>query len=102
MSTYTTTSRLWPEDTVEYHLFSSSESSQESLIKLAVECTHYVKLLTKGHIWHYGAFTLSVWAGKEGRHVPINLILQLLKIIFKNHMYIHKWGFLFCVDLNVT
>lgn len=69
MSTTAGAETLWPEDTVEYHLYSSSDTSPDSLTKLAVECTHYVRLFSKGHIWNYSAFVLSVWAGKEGTSV---------------------------------
>ena len=54
---------LWPEDTVEYRLFPLTESHYD-LTKLAVECTHFARAVTRGHLWNYGEFLLRAW--KEG------------------------------------
>ncbi len=58
-------SSLWPEDTVEYRIYTTA--TQDDLTKLAVECTHFAKQRTRGHLWNYGTFALQVWRGEETR-----------------------------------
>ncbi len=54
---------LWPEDTVEYRIYTTP--AQDDLTKLAVECTHFAKQRTGGHIWNYGTFALQIQRGEE-------------------------------------
>lgn len=59
----------FPEDTVLYRLFpvEGPECTHGYLTKLAVECSHRSRALTRGHVWHYEPFRLGVWPGVKGQ-----------------------------------
>ncbi len=60
-------SRLWPDDTIKYHMYpalpSSScmpggEETSAQLTKLALECNRVITNLSGDHVWHYSPCAL--------------------------------------------
>ena len=56
----------WPDDTVEYRVYCSTEQGDDdgsknvaaTLSRLAVECNHAARQQARDHVWHYSPFLL--------------------------------------------
>lgn len=57
--------RLWPEDTIEYRIYTPAARDTVELQHQALECNHFSGQLSRGHVWHYAPFLLRPITGNE-------------------------------------
>ncbi len=49
-------SPLWPEDTVEYRIYTHKAVNSTELEQLASECNNFARRKCAGHVWYYAPF----------------------------------------------
>ena len=71
------TSSLWPEDTVQYKIYYTTDEIESGdhvqLPGLILECNHLVRQLSSGHVWNHAPFKLRRFDNGTTKFIAVGL-----------------------------